>query len=212
MILRFLHGWGFDAAFWEPLAALLREWPAAIDDRGYFGGARTIGDDDQPCVIVAHSFGTMRALQGLPAACRGLVAINGFDRFTAGEDTPGVPLRALDRMIARFADAPEAVLSDFRRRCGSEAPFGAIAPEPLLADLLALRDLDCRAGSGSAGIPILSLQGADDPILPAALRTHVFAAAAHTERGENPAGGHLLPLTHAAYCAGAIRAFAERVA
>lgn len=210
MILRFLHGWGFDAGFWAPLAALLPEWPGAADDRGYFGEPRALADDGAPCLIVAHSFGTMRALQGLPAGCRGLVAINGFDRFTAAPDVPGVPLRTLDRMIARFADAPDAVLDDFRRRCDSEAPFGAIAPGPLHADLLALRDDDRRADSGRAGIPILSLQGALDPILPPALRARVFAAAAQAERDEHPAAGHLLPLTHAPYCAGAIRGFVER--
>ena len=35
--LLFCHGWGFDAAFWNSLAALLPEYAQVRDDAGYFG-------------------------------------------------------------------------------------------------------------------------------------------------------------------------------
>jgi len=206
MILLFLHGWGFDARFWIPLLSLLPDCRTACDDRGYSG---TPHDPriDEDCVVVAHSFGTMRALAAPPPRCRGLVAINGFDRFT-----PGVPRRVLDRMIARFDENPAAVLTDFRRRCGEEAPFGDPFRAPLRDDLVTLRDGDCSPCSAAWPAPILSLQSTDDPLLPAPMRDTVFAAAPHLERRLHPTGGHLLPAADAPYCARAIGDFVERLA
>lgn len=208
VILRFLHGWGFDADFWDDVRNLLPQWRAEIDDRGYFGSPRTISADE-PNIVVAHSFGTMRALRASPAGCKGLVAINGFERFSARGSSPGVAPRILDAMIAKFDRAADAVLADFRLRCGSPMPFGVIDPIPLREDLLALRDLDCTGTR--LDLPILSLQGAADPVLSPAMRETAFRSATQVQRREHPAGGHLLPLTEPAYCAAAIRIFAEQL-
>lgn len=202
MTLRFLHGWGFDAGFWSGLAAELTGWRALVDDRGYFGMPDP-ADTDAAHIIVAHSFGVMRALSAPTAACRGLVAINGFDRFV-----PGVSRRIVDRMIAKFDADPATVLTDFRHRCGETRPFGEIDMVPLRHDLLTLRD----GTSDAVSFPILSLQGANDPLLPAPMRDSVFADAPLLERMTHPGGGHLLPLTDAAWCARAIRAFARHIA
>jgi pimeloyl-[acyl-carrier protein] methyl ester esterase len=51
---------------------------------------------------------------------------------------------------------------------------------------------------------ILSLQGGMDPILPICLRDEVFPGAVRAACDE---AGHLLPLTHAAWCAAQIEAF-----
>lgn len=211
MILRFLHGWGLDARIWDAVAALLPEFAIARDDRGYFGGA---GDPDSanPTILIAHSFGTLLALRDPPPGCRGLVAINGFDRFTAGDDAPGVPPRIVARMLARFAEDPAAVLADFRTRCGDDAAFGTLALDRLGDDLQALRDWDCRAEAADFAPPILSLQGGADPILPAALRDAAFAGAPLVERLTQADAGHLLPLSDPAFCAAQIRRFAERLA
>ena len=211
VILLFVHGWDFDASFWNDLADLLPDWRSERADRGYFGTPRDPQVAD-PVIAVAHSFGAMRILRDPPPKCRGLVAVNGFDCFAARAGFAGVAPRVLDRMVARFDEDPEAVLSDFHRRCGSDAPFGAPCPQVLRQDLLALRDMDCRAASARAGFPILSLQGAKDPILPPAMRDAVFAAAPRVERLTHPAAGHLLPLTDSAYCARAIGAFVEHAA
>ncbi|MEO6092946.1 MAG: alpha/beta hydrolase [Novosphingobium sp.] len=205
MILRFMHGWGFDAGFWTKLIAELPEWSVRCDDRGYFG-APDIPEPDRPCIIVAHSFGAMRALSASPGQCRGLVAINGFDRFT-----PGVSPRIVDRTIARFDSDATTVLADFRRGCGDDSPVGPVNPARLRQDLLALRDMDCTTHSAAWRTPILSLQGGSDPLLPTAMREEVFAAARLLERMTHPEGGHLLAVSDAPYCACAIRAFARHV-
>lgn len=199
MKLLFAHGWGFDRHFWQPLTALLAEWPHLIDDRGYFG-APFDPVAQGPCIAVAHSFGTMRILAAPPPGLAGIVAINGFERFTALPGRPGVPVRVLDRMLRRFETDPRAVLAEFRRTCGAGQDFGAIDAQSLHADLLRLRD----AAPPLPGVPVLVLHGGADPLLPADMRAASFAGA-HVRRIDHAAGGHLLPLEAPALCAAAIR-------
>lgn len=203
MKLLFAHGWGFDASFWSPLAELLADWPAQIDDRGYFGKPAAPIFDGEPCLAVTHSLGTMRVLAEPPPGLAGIVAINGFACFTGDA---GVPRRVVDRMTRRFQADPAGVLREFRRTCGCDAPFGAI-DAPLGADLLRLRE----ETAPPPRVPVLSLQGARDPILPAAMRAAVFAGCA-VRRLEHPGGGHLLPLEEPGWCARAVREAAATLA
>lgn len=211
MKLLFLHGWGFDAGFWDAVIALLPDFACVADDRGYFGDPRA-PDAAGPVIAIGHSLGAMRALAAMPDACRGLIAINGFDRFAADEGAPGVPVRVIDRMLARLDGDAAATVADFRARCGGDAAFGPCHAGRLRDDLLALRDGDRRTASGLARFPILSLHGARDPILPADLRRAAFTSAARHESLTHAGAGHLLPLSHPQWCAGHIRAFAGRPA
>ncbi|MPS67856.1 MAG: alpha/beta hydrolase [Novosphingobium sp.] len=199
MKLLFAHGWGFGSAFWEPLANLLADMPQAIDDCGYFGAPRACRVEG-PCLAITHSYGTMRVLADPPPGLVGIVAINGFERFTARPDRAGVPVRVVDRMLRRFGEDPRAVLAEFRRQCGAGDGFGEIDADLLRTDLLRLRD----AQPPLPAVPVLSLQGARDPLLPEAMRAAVFAGAA-VSRIESAAGGHLLPLEAPELCAGAVR-------
>jgi len=194
------HGWGFDARLWEPLRAALPGIEAAAVDRGYFGEAAGAPEGGGPWLGVGHSLGAAMLFADPPPGCIGLVAINGFDRFT-GE---GATLkRVVERMQARFAEAPDGVLAAFRARCGAPPAPPIADPARLAADLALLAAVDLRGRRAS--FPILSLQGAADPILPATLRAEAFAGA---ERCEHKEAGHLLPLTHPTWCAERIRAFA----
>ncbi|AKM11837.1 hypothetical protein AB433_13320 [Croceicoccus naphthovorans] len=209
MSLLFLHGWAFDGSIWDDVISRLGRFRCLVDDRGYFG-APVSALTDGPVLLVTHSFGTMRALGALPAQCRGLVAINGFDCFGARTDFPGVPPRLIDRMLGRLAGDAEAVVADFRARCGAPPAQGEINREPLEHDLIAMRDGDARQAGGS--LPILSIQGGADPIMPPAMRAAVFAGAAQVERIERTDGGHLLPVTDPDYCAVMIERFADNLA
>lgn len=200
MRLRFLHGWGFDADLWRRVAAALGGRTMAFADAGYFGVPRD-PPARGPLLAVGHSLGAMRLLLAPPAGCAGIVAINGFDRFAGGQ---GVPRRVLDRMIARYRSDPAAVLDEFRARCGAGAAPPGRDDARLLADLRLLRDGDAR---GLWRGPLLALDGGDDPIVPAALRAASFADAA-ARRETCADGGHLLPLSHADWCAARIAAFA----
>lgn len=194
MKLVLLHGWGFDASIWDAMRTALGPIETLTWDRGYFGSPRQ-APIEGPYVTVGHSLGSLLLAADRPAGCAGLIAINGFDRFT-GEGR--VPMRLLDRMRARFAEAPGAVLDDFRERAGGQAHRGTVDADRLATDLDLLATLD--AGDGMT--PRLVLQGGQDPILPPAMRDQVFPGAARMTLAD---AGHLLPVSHPLWCADRIR-------
>ncbi|HKT86592.1 MAG TPA: alpha/beta hydrolase [Novosphingobium sp.] len=203
MKLLFAHGWGFDRHFWDGLARLLPQWEQVRDDRGYFGDPLPLNVTG-PCIAVAHSFGTMRILADPPAGLAGLVAINGFERFTALRGRPGVPFRVVDLMLRQFDRDPRAVAGEFRRRLGCEEPFAEIDPGPLRADLLRLRD----ARPPLPAVPVLVLHGAADPLLPEAMREACFPGIG-ARRLQHETAGHLLPLEDPHLCAQVVRGMVE---
>lgn len=206
MRIAFLHGWSGDRDLWGQLIPQLPEFDCLADDRGYFGNPAEIAAAD---IVVAHSFGTMRALSSPPTGMRALVAINGFDCFAARPDfAQGVPPRVLDRMQARLAADPRAAVAEFRTRCGALPPKCAPDPAPLAEDLARLRTADLR---GRWSGPLLVIHGAQDPIVPLPLQAATFADRPDAERIILPDHGHLAPLTAAISCAAAIRAFAAQL-
>lgn len=190
-----LHGWGLDPTLWDALAGALPDHPIVRWDRGYFGKADTPGVEG-PMVGVGHSLGSMLLADELPPDAP-LVAVNGFDHFTGAD---GVAPRVVERMQSRFFQDPAAVLNDFRARCGVPPVVGEL-DEAQLA-----KDLSLLASSRATPAPrrVLSLQGGMDPILPASLRDSVFPGASRARCDE---AGHLLPVTHASWCATQIEAF-----
>ena len=190
-----LHGWGFDADLWDRLAQALPGHSITRWDRGYFGRPAA-PDVEGPVVGIGHSLGSMLLADALPPEAP-LIAINGFDHFT-GPDA--VPLRVVERMQSRFAEAPMDVLTDFRARCGASPVNTELDQAQLIDDLSLLATHHAAPGQRR----ILSLQGDMDPILPICLREMVFPGAARAICEE---GGHLLPVTHAAWCAAQIEEF-----
>lgn len=202
MRIAFLHGWSGDRALWSQLIPQLSEFECLADDRGYFGQPARV---DRADLVVTHSFGTMRALAEPPAGTRGIVAINGFDRFAAAPDFPaGVPPRVLQRMQARLAEDPLATVSEFRKRCGALPSDRPLSLSPLAADLARLATEDRR---GAWPGPLLVIHGANDPIVPPVLQAATFADRPDAERIVLTGHGHLAPLTAALSCATAIRRF-----
>jgi pimeloyl-[acyl-carrier protein] methyl ester esterase len=194
--LLMLHGWGLNASLWDGVRAALPEFDAIVWDRGYFGAPSAM-QPAGPVLAIGHSLGAL-LLADLPQTTR-LVAINGFDRFT-GEDA--VPPRVVERMRRRFSEAPREVLAEFRNRIGAGFAPKPLNEEQLAADLMLLAEADTR---GSARPSTLVLQGETDPLLPPTMRNAVFAGA---PRKTLAGAGHLLPLSHPAWVAERIRAFA----
>ena len=202
MRIAFLHGWGGDRTLWSQLIPQLAGFDTVADDRGYFGRPAAVDHAD---VVVTHSFGTMRALAAPPAGTRAMIAINGFDCFTARPGFPaGIAPRVLERMVSRFAVDHGATLAEFRKRCGALPQQEPIDPAPLAADLARLRTEDHRAGWSG---PLLVIHGARDPIVPPKLQAATFADRPDARRVVLAQHGHLAPLTAALSCAAAIRQF-----
>jgi pimeloyl-[acyl-carrier protein] methyl ester esterase len=196
MKLLFLHGWGLDASLWDSVREALPEFETVAWDRGYFGPPMT-EKTTGPFIAIGHSLGALLLADNPDAV--GLVVINGFDRFT-GEGA--VAPRIVDRMRKRFTQAPAEVLADFCARIGAPPAPEGIDSERLSADLDRLAEADARDAPRPR---TLVLHGEADPLLPAAMRETVFAGAPRETVAD---GGHLLPLTHPAWVADHIRAFA----
>jgi pimeloyl-[acyl-carrier protein] methyl ester esterase len=206
--LLFVHGWGFDPSFWDPLRDLLAEWPHAMADLGYFGSA-TWPQPADPVVGVGHSYGLFRLLQTQTQRYAALIAINGFARFTSCADFPhGTPSRIVQRMIARLSTDPVAVVDDFRARCHAGASESSPNVDRLACALREMRDGDLRATLTQSKHPFLALASEDDPIVTAATTRASFSS----DRTQwFPQGGHLLPRANPVWCAAQIRTFLTTV-
>ncbi|NUB33243.1 alpha/beta fold hydrolase [Azospirillum brasilense] len=170
----FVHGWGFGPGVWDGVREALPEGESVAVDLGFYGPP-SIPElpAKRPIVAVGHSFGALWLLHERPFAWDGLVLVNGFPRFTEGDGfAPATPRRLLDRMIARFDTAPEAVTADFLRRCGCEAPLPEGLDAARLGEALqALRNWDARATLTG---PVLALAGGQDPIVPPVMTKQAF--------------------------------------
>lgn len=211
--LVFVHGWGFDAGFWDAVRSALSEVETLTVDLGFCGQAGGFDDlkavPDGSCVAVGHSLGFLWLLRQKPVAWRKLVAINGFSRFTAADDFPcGLEPRMVRRMMDKVQASPEAVVSDFFQACAHTDQPGSLDPDALYRGLEWLMDWDGRAVLERAGTPLLVLAGNDDPIVPRALTEACFAGRPATEIHWRD-GGHLLPVTAPAWCAERLREFAR---
>lgn len=222
-VLYLIHGWSYDASFWAPLLACLPKWRALCADAGYFGAPNTPPLPTEPWIGVSHSAGLLEFLERTPfketvpnssGPCKGLIAFNGFARFTTAPDFPsGVPERVLTRMERQLEKAPLSVLMQFRALCGEQAPQFPGAPESarLRVGLERLRTRDCRAEAARlmAEGRLFGLAGNDDPLAPAQIG--LGSNNPNLLIGRPPSkvtrsvglveGGHLLPLTQSRFCA-----------
>ena len=205
--LVFLHGWGFDAGFWQRVAERLPEFSRVFVEFG-FTGARPNHAKMPDAIVIGHSMGFAWALAHMPQPWKGAIAVNAFPRFTRAPDfVSGVAPRMVERMIAKFADEPAAVAADFLRRCGIEAPdTEPLQYGPLGEALGWLATCDERATLKALDCPLLALAGTRDQIVPEPMSREAFA-------GYNlvlaEGAGHLLPLSHPEWVASQIRLFAS---
>ncbi|CAA7626518.1 alpha/beta fold hydrolase [Magnetospirillum sp. UT-4] len=201
-----VHGWGFDAGFWQPVAQRLPDFERVFVDLGFRGEARIPDSLDQP-LVVGHSMGFPWALAHLPRPWAGAMAINSFARFLRAPDfVAGVPPVKLQRMIDKFGTEPHAVTADFLSRIGVEAPeVEDIRPEPLARALDWLAACDQRAALAGLDCPLQAVAGTHDQLVPEAMSRVSFPPQALVLA---EGGGHLLPQTHPEWVASRIRLFA----
>lgn len=204
--LVFVHGWGFDAQFWGPVAERLPEFARVFVDFG-FRAAQPHHPKVPGAIVVGHSMGFAWALANMPRPWAGAIAINAFPRFTRSPDfVAGVAPRMVERMLAKFAEEPAAVVKDFLSRAGITDPqVDDLRPAPLGEALSWLAVCDERAAMKALDCPLLALAGTRDAIVPESMSRDAFAAASLVLAS---GADHLLPLTHPEWVASQIRLFA----
>jgi len=203
--LLFVHGWGFDAGFWQPVAERLPDFAKSFVDLG-FTGQPARPRVERP-LVVGHSMGVAWALANLERPWAGLAAINGFARFTRAPDfVAGNAPRLVERMHARFEAEPDKVAAEFLTRCGIDNPDTTnIRPQALGPALDWLAHMDERARLAALDCPLVALSGTRDLIVPDQMSRDSFPPECLTLV---EGAGHLLPLTHPEWVASRIRLFA----
>ena len=213
----FVHGWGFDAVFFDPLAEeltrLLGEYPQCRWDRGYFQD--DVFHEDLPpgrWIGVGHSLGFHRLL-GLPL--EGFVSLAGFIRFCAlADETSGTPLSVLQLMISGFRKQPQLVLAAFDYRCGvswAKIHKASIHSDLLLADLVSMQTLNVMPSLVDYKKPLLVLSDRDDKIVSQNLLEDNFKDFDRITWGIGEGGGHVFPYSQAPWCAQEIQEWMAKI-
>jgi len=200
--LVFVHGWGMGPDIWTPVIKHLPGHSPQRADLG-FHGSKAIPLVNAPFVIT-HSLGLMWALTHLPRPWAGLIALNGFTRFSRQGDFPGIEPRLLARMKARLPEDTTGVVVEFLRRCGMNDPnIRGLDQEMLSQGLDWLKDWDLREQFSRLQCPVLAVAGTHDPIV---TQGHTRASFTDIPLIMQQGAGHLLPLTHAEWVANRIQA------
>ncbi|MBF0426378.1 MAG: alpha/beta hydrolase [Magnetococcales bacterium] len=220
--LIWVHGWALGPGLWRRVLRLLPGFNNQLVDLGFFSRGTPLVAPTTPWVGIGHSLGFLWLLEQcqrgtLPMErCLGLVSINGFARFSRAPDlASAVHPRILRAMAARCRDEPEALLQDFRQKAGMPADLGPVPlvgldRERLLEGLRWLEGWDRRAWLARWDRPLLVLAGGADAIVSADHTRALFADHPVADRHWLAAGGHMLPLTHPAWCGEHLRVFLER--
>jgi len=204
--LVFVHGWGFDASFWDGVRWELNDIESQCVDIGYFSFERL--NLPAEAVYVTHSMGLAWCLQQ-ETTIKGLVVCNGFTKFCASDDWQnGVAERMLSRMIRQFERAPEKVWVEFMKNCGTSSPeYPAMGDVDLMKrGLMALQSWDVRDDYKACDCPKLVLASQKDEIVPENLTTASFTEDVIWYKE----GNHLLPLFETQSVAQHIRTFLDQ--
>lgn len=204
------HGWGFDRNAWsvwqDYLAPSCR---LQAFDRGYYGKPHEpeFNEPNTRKIIFAHSYGLHLCPSRQLESCDLLVIFNGFIHFHP--EAPRLQKRSrliLQRMQARFALEPTAVIRDFMRRCYAPATYEDCLSSELGLNLLVedLRMLGHSRISTAAleKVPrIQILHGTEDRIVPTEQGRALFEALRpYAQYHKIQGAGHALPFSHTQQC------------
>lgn len=200
MRLVLVHGWGFDASFWEALAPLLTAPSIAIDGKFFQDNS---GDytPELNDILIGHSLGLLSGARSNPH-WGGWIAINSFAHFLHPENGGCVAPAVLRALRLKLEKAPEAALADFYRLIDAVPPpvavLGRLNMPRLREGLVLLRDGDASVLRQAPG---LVLAGRHDPLVPESASHYLAAKAPTSTLHWHETAGHLLPLQDPAWCA-----------
>ncbi len=200
--LVFIHGWGFTARFWDGLAARLAHFPQVRIDLEFFGASQFPVSFASRKILIGHSLGLMHGLK-LRQDWNGWIAINSFPRFMPD----CVPAARLREMRMRLQRDVAATLRDFYQMIDAEPVVGMPDQGRLLEGLDELRDGDSGGMLAKLAVPGLVLAAGGDPLVPVGVSEELGRMAKKGGLLMQEEAGHLLPQTHAGWCACVISDF-----
>ncbi|HVQ10422.1 MAG TPA: hypothetical protein VMS19_00790 [Methyloceanibacter sp.] len=203
-----VHGWGFNPVIWRDVIRNIGNAEVALIDLGFIaGGPKAVDIWPSDAIGVGHSLGLLWLLhqagqEGTPPL-RGLISIQGFDRFC-----PYIPPSRVAGMRRGLRRDPGQTLEAFWRGCGTE-PFAS--PEALNVERLDeglgwLMDWDETKVRAELACPTLALAARDDAVVPQAMSEAIWGS--YNIRWSET-GGHVLPLKHPQWCARHVLDFAH---
>ena len=210
MHLVFVHGWAFDASFWDLTAARLADYSSERLDLGFFGQPSSFRASPAESILIGHSLGFAYGMrQHRP--WKSWVAINSFSLFIDRADhrgcVPAATLRDLGRRLK--ADTGEA-LKGFYGLIDAAPISRAPDLDRLIWGLDQLRDCDPAAFTGAQKERGLVLAARNDPLVPEAVsQTLALNLASDMTPVWHETGGHILPLSDPEFCARQIRLFLQ---
>ena len=204
----FVHGWGFNPAIWRDVIGNIGNAEVTLIDLGFIaGGPKAAASWPSDAIAVGHSLGLLwllhRAGEEEGPPFRGLVSIQGFDRFCPY--TPTSRVAGMRRGLRRDAGQ---TLAAFWRGCGTEpfAPREALKVERLDEGLGWLMDWDESKARAALACPMLALAAPDDAVVPQAMSEAIWGS---DNIRWSDTGGHVLPLKHPEWCANHVLDFAH---
>jgi pimeloyl-[acyl-carrier protein] methyl ester esterase len=191
-LILFVHGWGYDARFWDPLRNALGDRPSVALNLGYFGAAQTAIPSDVT-TLAGHSLGFLWLLRQHSLRHLPLFGFNPFPRFLESADyAPAIAPRVLERMKRRIAADPHGVLAEFWQRAGAVGPESSPDPVALTEGLDNLATWDERENLADRASSVRLIAGQEDAIVPPDMTRMAFRNFAV----DWLPGGHALPRTH----------------
>jgi len=187
MIVDAYHGWASDASIWDHVEAelgsvvVMRRY-----NRGYFGMAHDVVDDELPEVIIAHSMGLMFVPKKTLSSVKQIIFLNGFSHFPSNDSiVKRRTLAMLSLMKANLETDPTSQVHAFCARAGMAHPKAStdsINVARLKADLDMLATDSVTSNHIDAAAIVHFVHATNDPI--------VSAAAIRDTMGEFPHAVH----------------------
>lgn len=209
--LLFVHGWGFSAKFWQPLADLLSDYAIEYIDLGFLDHQQTadnllqkIREDQDSYIAIGHSLGFINLLKQFPLKFHHYIAINSFLRFSKADDfVSGIPSRILQRMSKGIDKDSFAILSQFYEQCQyRQPPTSLIDKERLQEGLEWLEKDDLRSVLPNLQEKLTVVASEYDPVVSKEMTCDSFSEHCIQWIEDKT---HILPITKPALCATIIR-------
>lgn len=199
--LTFVHGWGADSSFWKNITDILDDRLVSNIDLGFTKNQQRQIAPPFPSIYITHSLGTIWALKNRYPYIKALIVINGFHCFRHF-----ICERTLRAMKERLKKNPITQMGEFWEKCDISPANSELNPERLQEGLEWLISWNAGKELGSLSCPVLVLAGGADPILPLNLMRREWNSYNLLVQEK---GGHVLPWTDSAWCAGKIREFVD---